>query len=317
MQRLWQRMALNRFLVLGRVGMDLNADPPSSRIEAARGFTTSLGGSAGNIAVALARQGAQVGMLSCLSDDAVGRWCLAELARYGVATDHLRLVGGDRRSSLALTETVLEGCQTVLYRNGAADFALEPAQVATVDFAGLSALVVTGTALASAPSRGAALLAIERARAQGALVVLDVDWRAPSWASAEEAGAVCGEAARTADLVVGNDVEFDLLAGGDGRALAARLARETALLAVYKRGPLGSTTYTADFAFDTPIFPVRALKPTGAGDGFMGGLLSGLARGEGLERATRRGAACAALVVSGIGCAPASPDRATLDAFLA
>jgi 5-dehydro-2-deoxygluconokinase len=318
MQRLWQRMALNRFLVLGRVGMDLNADPPGTTIEAARAFTASLGGSAGNIAVALARQGAQAGMLSCLSDDAVGRWCLGELARYGVSTAHLRLVGGECRSSLALTETVPDGCQTVLYRNGAADFALEPADVAAVDFAGLSALVVTGTALASDPSRQASLLAVDRARAAGALVVLDVDWRAYSWTSAAEAAAVCGQVARSADLVVGNDVEFDLLAGGgDGRAFAARLARDTALLAVHKCGPLGATTYTADFAFDTPIFPVRALKPTGAGDGFMGGLLSGLARGEGLERAVRRGAACAALIVSGVGCAPATPDRATLDAFLA
>ncbi len=45
----------------------------------------------------------------------------------------------------------------------------------------------------------------------------------------------------------------------------------------------------------------------GAGDGFMGGLLAGLARGPDLPTAVKRGSATAALIVSGIGCAPASP----------
>jgi 5-dehydro-2-deoxygluconokinase len=48
----------------------------------------------------------------------------------------------------------------------------------------------------------------------------------------------------------------------------------------------------------------------------MGGLLVGLAQGHDLETSVKRGAATAALIVAGVGCAPASPDTATLDAFL-
>ena len=58
--RLRDRLALNRFLVLGRAGMDLYADPPGTRIEEAHAFVSHLGGSAANIAVALVRLGAQV-----------------------------------------------------------------------------------------------------------------------------------------------------------------------------------------------------------------------------------------------------------------
>lgn len=319
MRRLWQRMALGRFLVLGRVGMDLNADPPGARIETAGRFTAGIGGSAGNIAAALARQGVEVGLISCVSDDAVGRFCLGELMRYGVGTTHVRTVGGERRTSLALTETVTDDCQTVIYRNGAADFALSEAHVTDVDFAPVAALVVTGTALASEPSRGATGLAMRRAKEAGALVVLDIDYRAYSWAGREEAAAICRAAAEGCDIVIGNDVEFGLLAGSEarGEALAAALARESALFTIYKRGAEGCTTFTADFHFSTPIFRVQALKPTGAGDGFMGGLLAGLAQGHILDAAVRRGAATAAIVVSGIGCAAASPDRATLDRFIA
>ena len=319
MQRFWQRMALNRFVILGRVGMDLYADPPGTRIEEARRFTAAIGGSAGNIAVALARQGSGAALLTCVSDDAVGRYCVAELDRYGVDTRFVRPVGAEARTSLAVVETIATGPQSVLYRNGAADFALSGADVQAVDFAGVSALVVTGTALARDPSRSATLQAIRAAKAAGALVVLDIDHRAYSWTSHGEAAEVCLAAARLSDMVIGNDDEFGLLAQDyhHGEALARNMAHRDGILTIYKRGPLGATTFTPDFSFDTGIFKVAALKPMGAGDGFMGGLLAALGRGRSLEAAVRRGAATAALIVTGIGCAPASPGTAALDHFIA
>jgi 5-dehydro-2-deoxygluconokinase len=254
-----------------------------------------------------------------VSDDAVGRYCLAELQRFGVDTTHVGAVGGQTRNSLAVTETVAQGCQVVLYRNGAADFALAAEDVAPVDFHSAAALIITGTALAAQPSRAATDAAIAAARQAGALVVLDVDYRAYSWASEAEAAEVCLAAARSSDIVIGNDDEFGLLAGGHakGRALAERLARQGAVFIVYKRGADGATTFTPDFSFDSGIFPVTAQKPMGAGDGFMGGLMAGLAQGHPLEAAVKRGSATAAIIVAGIGCAPASPDTATLDQFLA
>lgn len=312
------RLLRNRFAVLGRVGMDLYADPPGTRIEEARAFTTALGGSAGNIAVALARQGAQAALIARVSDDAVGRYCVAQLQGYGVTTDAVRTEGGEARNSLAVVET-RTAPQVVLYRNNAADFALNRADVEAADFSGTGALIVTGTALAAEPSRGATFLALEKARAQGALTVLDIDHRAYSWPSDQTARKICTEAALRCDIIIGNDDEFGLLAGShaDGPAYARQIARSHALFTCYKQGALGCITFTPHFEFETPIFRVRARKPMGAGDGFMGGLIAGLAQGHTLPNAVRRGAATAALIVAGIGCAPASPDTATLNAFLA
>ncbi len=317
-QRLWTRMRLNHFVVLGRVGMDLYADPPGTRVQDAKGFLAAIGGSAGNIAVALARQGARAELLACVAQDAVGQYCLAELRRYGVGVAHVRSEGGEARNSMAVTETCAEACQTVLYRNGAADFALCAADVVAVAFGAVAALVVTGTALAREPSRAATLAAMARARAAGALVVLDVDYRAYSWAGVDEAAQVCLDAAGASDIVIGNDDEFGLMARdhAKGKALAQRLAAR-GLFCVYKRGAAGAVTFTADYQFQSGIFPVVAQKPMGAGDGFMGGLLAGLAQGLGLEAAVRRGAATAAIIVAGVGCAPASPDRAEVDRFMA
>ena len=317
MQRLWDRVRLNRFVVLGRVGMDLYADPPGTQIEEAVQFITALGGSAGNIAVALARQGAQVSLLSCVADDAVGRYCLRQLHGFGVECGHVRSVAGEARNSLAVTETRVDPCQVVLYRNGAADFALSDEQADAVDFTQVAALIVTGTALAANPSRAAAFAAMDAARGAGALVVLDIDYRAYSWASVVEAVAVCARAAAASDIVVGNDDEFGLLAQdrAKGQDYARNLATQ-ALFCVYKQGSAGSVTFTADFQFRSGIFGVAAQKPMGAGDGFMGGLMAGLAQGQTLDAAVRRGSATAAMIVAGIGCAPASPTTADLLHFM-
>ena len=118
--------------------------------------------------------------------------------------------------------------------------------------------------------------------------------------------------------MIGNDDEFGLLAGdyAQGAALAQSLAHQGALFCSYKRGAEGARSFTHDGQIDTPIFAVSARKPMGAGDGFMGGLLAALVAGYPLERALARGAATAAIIVAGIGCAPASPSAAQLDAFM-
>ncbi len=319
MQILWQRLKTNRFVTLGRVGMDLYAEPIGTKLQQAQMFRPAIGGSAGNIAVALARQGGQASLLTRVSADAVGEYCRAELARYGVDCSLIADESGESRTSLAVTESVANDCQVVLYRNGAADFSLCEPDVARANFRDVGALVVTGTALARDPSRSATWSALRAAQLAGALVILDVDYRAYSWSGSQEARNICADFARACDIVIGNDDEFGLLAGEmeQGENFARSLAANGALFSIYKRGSKGSVTFTQDYRFTTGIFPVTALKPMGAGDGFIGGLLAGLAQGCPLETSVRRGAATAAMIVADFGCAPASPSTSQLDAFMA
>lgn len=313
------RLMGKRFLVLGRAGMDLYPDPPGTRIEDAVQFFTCLGGSSGNIAAALSRQGAQVSLISKVSDDAIGRFTRAELAKYGIDDAYVSVAGGDARTTLAFAETRVADHQSVLYRNGAADFALCVEDVATVDFAAFDALIATGTALAVEPSRGAVLRAFDLARAAGVPVILDIDYRPYSWRSRDEAAAVYTQAAGLCDVVIGNDVEFGVLAGsaGKGLARARAMAESSAQIVVYKMGEDGAVTFADGGEHRTGIYPVTALKPTGAGDAFLGSFVYALANGIGLKDAVLRGSAAAAIVVGRVGCAPAMPSPAELDDFLA
>ena len=310
------RVSTNRWAVLGRAGLDLYADPPGTRVEDARSFYPAVGGSAANIAAGIARLGGWATMLTTLSQDAVGRFVLADLARYGVATDFARLVGGDARTSLAVVATRNDDTQSVIYRNGAADFQLAATDVLGVPFETLGGLVVTGTALAFEPSRSAAFLAAERAAASGAVVVFDVDYRPYSWSSLSDAAEACRRFAFESDVVLGNDEEFAVLADGeDGEGLARAIAGKVEAV-VYKMGARGSRTFSRAQTFDTGVFRVAALKPTGAGDAFLAGFVTGLALGLALPACARRGAAAAAIVVTRVGCAPANPTSAELDAFV-
>lgn len=305
-----------RFVVVGRAGMDLYADPPGTRTESATGFNAALGGSSANIAVALARLGQQVALVSTVSDDAVGRFCRNELARYGVDHTYVRTKGGEARTSLAVVETRAVDTQSVIYRNNAADFDMTVADVDQVDLTGVGALILTGTALAMQPSRGACLAIMARAKAAQVPVVLDVDYRPYSWASATDALQVYAEAAAMADILIGNDDEFGVMAGARADGLSLARCHAKTRVVVYKMGAEGAITITPDTEFETPIFPVTALKPTGAGDAFMGGLMAGLACGLPLPAAVRQGAAAAAIVVTRVGCAPAMPTQAEIDAFM-
>ena len=314
-----ERMSGGRFLLMGRAGMDFYADPPGAVAEHAASFVAHLGGSSANVAVALARQGLRSALLTTVSDDPVGRFCVNQLQRYGVATDHVRVVTGEARTSLAVAESRLADYQCVIYRNDAADFHIAVPDVEAVDFAAYDAFAFTGTALAAEPSRSAVFRAVERARQSGIPVIMDLDYRAYSWSAPDLAARTCARAAALCDIVVGNDEEFDVLAGGGARGddVARQLAATTAAIVIYKMGARGSVTFHAGQVHRIGIYPVTALKPVGAGDAFLGGVLAALAQRRPLDECVRRGSASAAIVVTRVGCAPAMPTAAELDAFLA
>jgi len=142
-------------------------------------------------------------------------------------------VGGEARNSLALYESRVEGHQSVIYRNGAADFEMTGEDVAAVDYSRFGALITAGTVFAAEPSRAAAFEAFERARAAGLPILFDIDYRPYSWPSPEVASEVLSRAGAMADVIVGNDDEFGFMAGGrdKGLAKARELAASTAAIA--------------------------------------------------------------------------------------
>jgi 5-dehydro-2-deoxygluconokinase len=306
-----------RFIVVGRVGMDLSPTH-QTRIQDAAEMTVAMGGSSANIAAGLVKLGLSADLLTCVSDDAVGRYCLNQLDKYSVGRSHVRTIQGEERTSLAVYETRVEDHQSVIYRNNAADFQMTVADVEGVDYSQFSALITAGTVFAADPSREAAFRAFELAKAAGIPIIFDVDYRPYSWASAAVAADVLSRAGALSDVIVGNDEEFGFMAGHIDKGLdkARELATTSAQIVVYKMGQNGAVTFADGVEIPTGIYPVDAIKPTGAGDSFMAGFLAALAQGRPMRDAILRGSACASIVVAQPGCAPAMPDTDQLEMFL-
>lgn len=314
---LLEGISRNYFVIIGRAGIDFFTDP-GVRAEDAERVGVGLGGSAANIGAGICRLGGKAALVTRVSDDSIGSFCIRQLEKYGVETAHVRPVGGEYRNSLAFYETVSEDHRNVIYRNGAADFQMDEGDVSAVDYARFGAMITAGTVFAAEPSRSASFMAFERAKAAGLPIIFDVDYRPYSWPSASVAADVLSRAAALSNMIVGNDVEFGFMAGNYDKGLekARELARTSAQLVIYKMGEEGAITITCDAEFKTGIYPVTAIKPVGAGDSFMSGLLTSIASGYSLKEAVLRGSACASIVVSKPGCASAMPDPSELEGFL-
>lgn len=317
MSHLLKGIAGNRFAVCGRAGMDMFADPVGAKSEDASQFRADLGGSSANICVGLVKLGGAASLVTSVADDAIGRFCMNRLRDYGVDTSNIRVVGGEYRMSLAVYESCIEDFQNVIYRNGAVDFQVTEEDIDRVDYSAFSALIAAGTVFAAEPSRSATFHAFDRARVAGLPVIFDIDYRPYSWPSPEVAAEVLSRAGEQSDLIVGNDEEFGFMAGGidKGFAKAQELAASGKMV-VYKMGEGGAATLWQGEEIRTGIYPVTAVKPNGAGDSFMAGMLASLAAGHDLRASVLRGSACASVVVSQPGCAGAMPTTDLLEAFL-
>jgi 5-dehydro-2-deoxygluconokinase len=304
-------------VVLGRIGYDLYSEEPNVPLPKVRRFSRYLGGSSANMAVGLARLGASVGMVSCLGNDSLSDFLRAFLAEESVDTSHVQTAPGFL-PSLCLTEvTPPDRFPQVFYRHDAVDTRLDVTEDDLAYVASSRMFITNGTALCASPSRESAYKAMERARAAGAQVILDVDFRSMSWRSAADAGLAIRLALPFVDVLLGNQSEFKLVAGVDDLNAATEiLIRSGVPLLVSKLGEEGTRTFTSEGQNYLPPYKVEVCTTIGAGDGFAAGFLRARLEGLPLLECLHWGNAAAAIVVSRLSCSEAMPRREEVEAMV-
>ena len=176
--------------------------------------------------------------------------------------------------------------------------------------------------------RGSATVeAVKIAKAAGALISYDVNYRPTLWKSPEEAAEQARAMIRYADLVKVNEAELALLAGeGDITVTSGALLDMGPSLCVVTLGPDGSYFRVAAGGAAVPGFPVETVDATGCGDAFIAGLLWQLVKAgdwrsqltpERLAAALRYANAVGALTATKQGVIPSLPTAAEVAAFLA
>ena len=299
----------NNFLLIGRAGVDIYPDPPGTKTENANKYVTHLGGSSANMGVQLTKYGGSCSLLTRVSNDALGKFAINQLDSYGVKSDLVKLEDNESRISFAIVESTVVDHQSIIYRHKAADLFLNKNDIENSNLQNYECILITGTSLAAEPSRSAVLYALKLAKEKKIPVIMDIDYRPYTWESEDKAKEIYNLAGDYCSGIIGNDDEFAILSGNydDGLSYAKKISRNCDLV-IYKMGEKGSITFANNEEIQRGIFPVKPLKPTGAGDAFMGSLIGALLKNYDLQKAIEIGSAAAAIVVTKIGCAPAMPD---------
>tara|TARA_X000000368_G_scaffold396517_1_gene364871 strand:- start:2576 stop:3556 length:981 start_codon:yes stop_codon:yes gene_type:complete len=306
-----------KILVIGRAGMDIYPEPPGTKTEDVENFSAHLGGSAANTSVSLHRFGIQTDIVTCISNDSIGRYVKKKLSKFNIGTQYCREVKNEFRTQLAVVETRFENCQSVLYRNNSCDLELSKEDINKIDFDLYGAVIISGTALSAEPSRSSVIEAIETASQKNIPLIIDIDYRPYNWESDQVKSDVYKKVLEKMDIIIGNDLEFNIADNSNnGLRLAHNLINHKPSIIVYKKGEHGSDLITKDSKKSFGIFPVVPLKPTGAGDAFNGGFISSLLNGQTIEEAVIKGSASAAIVVTKIACSSAMPTEEELKEFM-
>lgn len=260
------------------------------------------GGKGLNQAIAARRLGAETTLIANMGDDLFGHYLLELLRGEGVDT---RYVARDAANGTGFAAPVVfdDGENSILSAPQA-NLALQTALVE----AAREAIAAAGALLLQfeAPME-ANIVAARIARAAGTRVVLNP---APVVAHPPELLAL-------ADVLVVNEVEAAMLAGGTHPAAQARTLLGGRELAVVTLGEQGAVFATASGeAGVVEAFPVQAIDSVGAGDAFCAALAVALCEGRTAAAAVRFAAAAGALAVTAAGAATSLPRRAAVDRLL-
>ena len=243
-------------------------------------FRREPGGKGANQAVALARLGAQVRLVSAVGDDEAGRYSLDLLGHPGLDLRDVAVTPVPTGQAIVLVDA--KGENSIVVSPGANAFVRPPDRVEG-DVLLLSLEVPLTTVAAAA----------ETARAAGVPVVLNA-------APAQDLPA---ELLEGVDVLVVNETEWEAL----GRPADGSV--------VVTRGAAGCLVVADGQTIEVPAVPVKVVDTTGAGDCFAAALSHGVGRRLELVAAVQLAVRAAALSVTAHGARGLLPTPAQVAAL--
>jgi 2-dehydro-3-deoxygluconokinase len=291
------------FAAFGEVMLRL-APPGFERFLQSPQFVATFGGGEANVAVALAQLGASSRFLTVLPENnPIVDAFVGELRRFGV--DATRIVRGPGRFGVYYVETgANQRSSKVVYDR--ANSAIALARPGTIDWStaptGVSSFHITGITPAISESAAAlSLEALQAARAQGATISIDLNFRKNLWKWGKRADQVMPELAKLADICIANEedcqqalgihADADVESGKLDHEAYARLAAQVTaafpnlkLVAITLRESYSASHngWSAclwdgkEFRLSRRYDITHIVDRVGGGDAFAGGLLYGL-----------------------------------------
>ena len=265
-----------RFISYGESLVDFlpNARGPLRDVDT---FTKTLGGAPTNVAVALARLGCNVALIGIVGDDEFGYYICESLSREGVDAT---FVSNTKRAKTGITFVTLDhnGDRSFLFfREPSADMTISPSDIDPDAFDQRDVMLMGSNLLTDEPARSATLRALELAEENGIEIAIDVNYRKHLWSDRNTAEQHIVSAVKRCHLVKVNEDELEFLANGrTAEALFDELSQFRTRALIVTLAENGAAVYTASGVTRVDAPHVDVIDTTGAGDGFIAGLLAGL-----------------------------------------
>ena len=244
------------------------------------GLKEKFGGTAGNIAYALTLLGQKPIVSAAIGHDyqRYFEW----LERIGLSTEHTKIIEEEFTAGAYITTDRADN-QITGFNPGAMKYS------SALDF---DRLQPRETLLIISPGNLEDMLRYpDCCKARGIDYIFDPGQSLPMLEAKELVRAIDG-----CQILISNDYELDLIMTKTGLDQDALLTRARAIITTL--GEHGSRIITGAGSRQIPAAPPRKVEdPTGAGDSFRGGLISGLVQGRDLEECARRGSVCASFAV--------------------
>jgi 2-dehydro-3-deoxygluconokinase len=301
-------------LCMGEPMLEFNQLPPQpdGRVLYLEGH----GGDTSNAGIAAARQGARVGYITAIGNDAPGGSLLALWAREGV--DTTTVIRTDRALTAVYFVTHDErGHHFLHYRKDSPAALYAPADLPRQAIAAAKIFFASGISQGISPSAADAVFAaIEVARGAGGKVAYDTNYRPALWPSARAAAVMHGAIAR-ADYVFPGMEDVVVLTGlTDPDAILDFYLGLGPTVVVLKMGEDGAYLGLPDRRVRIAPHPVAVVDATGAGDALCGAFLARTLAGDSPEAAARYAVVAAALKCTGYGAVAPIPRAAEVRAAM-
>lgn len=242
-------------------------------------FDANPGGAPANLAVAAARLGARTAFVGKVGNDSFGAFLRRCLEDNGVDVSGMT-VDPVQHTTLAVVALDKTGERTFsFYRDPSADVALSEADIPAALLENTRFLHFGSVSLTAEPARSATLYAAKTAKAQGALISYDPNYRPSLWPDEATAVARMAEPLGMVDVLKVSDEELPLLTGTeDPESGSAILAEKGISLVLVTLGPKGAFYRFKGQTGHVPGVPCTVGDTNGAGDTFFGAALSQLAK---------------------------------------
>ena len=240
-----------------------------------------IGGTAGNIAYALAKLGERPVILASIGSDRERYF--AWLAEHGIDTESIT-VSDDEFTASAYITTDLADNQITAFNPGAMK---QPCRIEIDAASSDGAIGIAGASNLDDMERGRAAF-LEH----GMRYIFDPGQSLPMWSDDALAAMIEG-----AEVLIANDYEVEMIMSRTGMDRNRLLDRCGAVITT--RGEHGSTVTTRDGEAELPAVALDAppSDPTGAGDAYRGGLIKGMLEGRGLVESAKLGTVVASFAV--------------------